>query len=85
MLILHSSFLISIAILDIIHCPVFYLNHNVLETACCLRFHVLPTQLGPIDRASFCLSAPTEEAQPEDGDRIQSPKSCVLNKKQNDG
>jgi hypothetical protein len=50
-----------------------------------LRTQVEPTQMDLIDRASpylrgFCVSLLLE-----DGDRIQSPKRCVvLNKKQND-
>jgi hypothetical protein len=41
--------------MDIIHCPVFYLKHDVSETEFCLRLHVEYTQLGPTDRASICL------------------------------
>jgi hypothetical protein len=49
---------ITITIMDIIHCPVFYSKHNVSETAFCLNLQVEPAQLGPIDRASFCLRTP---------------------------
>jgi hypothetical protein len=38
--------------------PVYFSNHNVLETAFCLCFQVKPTQLGPIDRASPYLRTP---------------------------
>jgi hypothetical protein len=31
--------------LDIIHCPVFYLEHDILETRFCLHLHVEPTQM----------------------------------------
>jgi hypothetical protein len=34
------------------HSPVYISKHNVSETGFCLRHHVKPTQLGPIDRAS---------------------------------
>jgi hypothetical protein len=42
---------ITITILNIIHCPDFYLKHNVSKTGFCLRLLVVYTQLGPIDRA----------------------------------
>jgi hypothetical protein len=48
-------FNITITILDIIRCPVFYLKPNVSETGFCLRFQAESTQLGPIDRDSLCL------------------------------
>jgi hypothetical protein len=38
---------------DIIHRPVFYLNHNVSETGFCLRLQVEPTQLGPTDKSNL--------------------------------
>jgi hypothetical protein len=50
----------------------FYLKHSVSETGFCLRLNVKTTQLGPSDRASPYL--------PRSGDKIQSPKSYVLNK-----
>jgi hypothetical protein len=40
-----------ITILDINHCPVFYLKHNILKTGFCLQ--VEPTQVGPVARASL--------------------------------
>jgi hypothetical protein len=43
--------------------------------------HHQPTQLGPIDRASPYLRTPV---LPDDGNRIQSPKRCVLKYKQDD-
>jgi hypothetical protein len=46
--------------LDIIHRPVFYLEHNVSETGFCLRLQVEPTKLGPKDEASFCLRSGQE-------------------------
>jgi hypothetical protein len=39
--------ILTITILDIIH-PRLLLKNKVLETGFCLRFHVEPTQLGPI-------------------------------------
>jgi hypothetical protein len=44
----------TITIPDIIHRPVAYLKHDILETGFCLRLQVVPTQLGQIDRASPC-------------------------------
>jgi hypothetical protein len=46
---------VTIAILDFIYRPVFYLNHNVSEPGICFRLQVEPTQMGPIDRVSTCL------------------------------
>jgi hypothetical protein len=69
---------ITITILDIIYRPVFYIKY-VSETGYYLR-QVEATQSDPIDRASLCLRRP-----PEDGERIQNPKRCVLNKGQDDG
>jgi hypothetical protein len=63
----------NIIFLDIIHHPVFIQN-NVSVTGFCLRLQEKPSQLGPIDRAS------PYQVLPEDGDKIQSPKRCVLNK-----
>jgi hypothetical protein len=34
------------------NCPVYFSKRNVSETELCPRLHVIPTQLGPIDRAS---------------------------------
>jgi hypothetical protein len=64
--------------LDIIYRPVFIYKHrpvyitklNVSDAGFYLSLQVKPTLLGPKFRASPYL--------PEDGDRIQSPKSCVL-------
>jgi hypothetical protein len=39
----------TITILDISHDPVFYVEHNVLETGFCLYLQVHPAQLGPVD------------------------------------
>jgi hypothetical protein len=52
-----SNFLVSYNYhnMDIIHRPVFYLKHNVLETGFCLRLKVEPTELSQIDRASLYL------------------------------
>jgi hypothetical protein len=47
-----------IKILDVILRRVFYLKYNVSETGFYLRLQLEPTQLGPIDRASLCLSGP---------------------------
>jgi hypothetical protein len=46
---------INFKILYIIHRSAFYLKHKVSETGFFLRFYVLPTQVGPIGRASPCL------------------------------
>jgi hypothetical protein len=45
-------------ILGIKHRPVYISKHNVSNTGVCLRLHVEPNQLGPIDRASPYLRAP---------------------------
>jgi hypothetical protein len=42
-------------ILDIIQRPLFYLKHDVSETVFCLRLHVEPTPMCPIERASLCF------------------------------
>jgi hypothetical protein len=63
---------ITITILNIIHRPLFYLKHDISETGSHLRFRLERTHLWPIDRATIYLRT---------GDRIQSPKSCVLNKR----
>jgi hypothetical protein len=44
------------AILDIIHSPVFYLKHDVSEPGYCLLLQVEPTQLGQIDTANLRLA-----------------------------
>jgi hypothetical protein len=46
---------IIITVLDIIHHPVFYLKHDVLETGLCLCLQAEPSQLNPIDRPSLHL------------------------------
>jgi hypothetical protein len=46
---------IIITILDIIHCPAFYLEHDISETGLCLRLQVDPTQLCSQDRGSLYL------------------------------
>jgi hypothetical protein len=46
-----SSNPITIKILDIIHCPIFYLEHNVSEIGFCLRLQVVPTYLNQVDIA----------------------------------
>jgi hypothetical protein len=46
---------ITITILHIIHRPVSYLKHNILETEFFLRRQVEPTQMGPLEAASLCL------------------------------
>jgi hypothetical protein len=40
--------IITITIVDIIYCPVFYLKH-VSEAGFCLRLQVEPKKLGPIE------------------------------------
>jgi hypothetical protein len=65
-----------------------YLNHDVSETGFCLRLVVEHTHFGAIYGTSLCLRrlvyvlGTTEYVPPEDGDTIQSPKLCVLNKEQ---
>jgi hypothetical protein len=39
--------------MDIIHRTFFRLKHSTSETDFCLRLQVVPTQLSPIDRASW--------------------------------
>jgi hypothetical protein len=74
----------TIIVSDIIYCPVFYLIHNISATGLCLRLKEEPTQLGPTERPRLVLLVATEWVPTEDGDRMQSPKSCVLNKRQDD-
>jgi hypothetical protein len=40
---------------------------------------------GFVTMAYVCLMGPTEKVPPKDGDRIQSSKRCVINKRQDDG
>jgi hypothetical protein len=56
-------------------------EHDISKTGFCLRLHVEPTQLDPIERASLCLRM----SGSEDGDRIQCPKRRVLGKRQDNG
>jgi hypothetical protein len=58
---------ITITVLHIIHCPAFYLKHDVSETGFRLRLQVETTQASPVP--------------PEDVDIIQCPKRRVLNKR----
>jgi hypothetical protein len=46
---------ITLIILDIIDGPAFYLNQRFGDRSFCLRVQVVPTQLGPIDRATHAL------------------------------
>jgi hypothetical protein len=46
---------INITILDVIHRPVFCLNHDVSDIEFCLCLRVEPTQVGPIGKCSLCL------------------------------
>jgi hypothetical protein len=68
---------IAITILDIIYRPVFCLKHELSETG----FRLTLSE----DRECLYLLGPTEVVPPEDGDRIQSSKRQVLNKRQDDG
>jgi hypothetical protein len=68
---------VTITVLDIIHHPVFDLKHDVSETGFCLRLLAGPTQLSPIDRLRQRLA----QVPPEGGERIQSPKRLILNKR----
>jgi hypothetical protein len=47
--------IITVAVLVIIHRPVFYLKRDFSETGFCLRLQVESTHLDPIDGASLCL------------------------------
>jgi hypothetical protein len=58
---------------DTIHHPVYISKYNVSENGFSLRLQVEPIQLGR-----------NELVLPEDGDRIQSPKRCILKYKQDD-
>jgi hypothetical protein len=74
---------ITIAIMDIVHWLVFYLEHDVSETGSSHRLRMEPTSLEWIDGASLSpeqiyLLVPNAEASPEDGDRILCPKFHVL-------
>jgi hypothetical protein len=40
-------------ILDILHCPIFHLNHFVSDTGSCLRFQAVCTRLGTINIVSL--------------------------------
>jgi hypothetical protein len=63
----------------------FYLKQKFSETEFCLRLQVEPTQLNAINRAvrdQFYRLGPSELVLPEDEDKIQSPKHCVLKYKQ---
>jgi hypothetical protein len=72
----------NIMFLDIIHRPVNISKHNISETGFCLR----PLVLYSGDRARFHLEHTTFRRldyvsvfrKTEDGDRVQSPKRCVL-------
>jgi hypothetical protein len=67
---------ITVAILDIIHCPVLCLKRNVSEIGFCLRFQVEATQLGWFTgavvgvrrQASFVDLAKPSKVPPDDGD-----------------
>jgi hypothetical protein len=65
---------IIITIVNIIHRPVFYLQKHFGD------WILSPSSGGFEDRDYLCFLDPTKKGPHEDGDRIQSPKSCVLNK-----
>jgi hypothetical protein len=72
--------------MDIVHYPVFYLKHNVSETAFCLHLQVELTQLAPKDRDRLGLRQGANWVGSTcGGDRIQSTKRHVLNKRQDHG
>jgi hypothetical protein len=48
------TFCLTITVLKIINCPVFWLKHDVSENEFCLRVQVRPTQFGQIDIANLC-------------------------------
>jgi hypothetical protein len=79
---------LTIAILDIIHRPVFCLKRDFSETEFCLRLQVESTQLGLIDKASPCLHTHWAELsrfrlKTETESSIR--KRRVLNRRQDDG
>jgi hypothetical protein len=58
----------------------FNLKHYISETGMHLHQQVKPIMLGPIDVASPSLRmGPTDEAPPDDGERVQSLKDHVFN------
>jgi hypothetical protein len=71
----------KVRVWNIIH-PVFYLKHSVSDIVLCLRIQAVPTHLGPT-RTSFVDLAQLSKYHLKT-DRIQSPKRCVINEKQND-
>jgi hypothetical protein len=67
---LYTLSFITITILQIAYRPFFYLKQDDSQTRFSLHLHVDFTQLSPTDR--------------EHGDRTQSPKRRVLNKRDDD-
>jgi hypothetical protein len=57
----------TIPVLNIIHCPVFYLKHDVSESGFCLRFQV--GQEAEIS-SNYWTQLSTTKVPPEDGERI---------------
>jgi hypothetical protein len=49
------TFDITITILDVIHCPVYYLKHGISETGFCVCLQVELTEVDLVDRASLYL------------------------------
>jgi hypothetical protein len=76
LIVARNSRIINITILGIVHRPVFYLKHDVSETGFFLR---------PKTEASSIYWDQKIQVQPQDEDRIHSPKRYVLNKRQYDG
>jgi hypothetical protein len=74
---------IAVAILDIIHRPVFYLKQNVSETSFCRRLQVEPTELDPVETSSIYRAQLSKFHLKTE---IQSSRRNVaLNKRQIDG
>jgi hypothetical protein len=63
----------TVATLDIVRHPVFYLEQNLLKTKFCLNLQVAPVHL------SRYLQDPSDQSPSETRDRIQYPKICVSN------
>jgi hypothetical protein len=68
--------ILCVTVLDIIHRPVLYLKHDVSETGLCLHLKVNLAR-----RQRLALFGPSKLVQREDGNRIQSTKRFVFNKR----
>jgi hypothetical protein len=70
---------LTIITLDIIYRPVSRLKHYVMETDFCLHLQVKPVSGSETEPISFL--DPSDLVSPEDGDRIHSRKSRILNRR----